>query len=48
MVLISVITPFWQLFVLFACCTGVGLALRFLLPKEFSLLNKVLFSSMGA
>src|ERR1700737_8776 len=45
--LISVITLFWQLFVLFACCSGVGLALRFFLPKEFSLLNKVLFSLMG-
>jgi hypothetical protein len=47
LVLISVITLFWQLFVLFACCSGVGLVLRFLLPKEFSLLNKVLFSFMG-
>jgi hypothetical protein len=47
LVLISVITLFWQLFVLFACCSGVGLALRFLLPKEFSLLNKILFSLMG-
>src|ERR1700730_10739621 len=45
--LISVITLFWQLFVLFACCSGVGLALRFFLPKELSLLNKVLFSLMG-
>ena len=47
MVLLSIITLFWQLLVLFACCSGVGLALRFLLPTEFSLLNKVLFSSMG-
>ena len=47
LVLFSIITLFWQLFVLFACCSGVGLALRFLLPKEFSLLNKVLFSLMG-
>jgi hypothetical protein len=46
-VLISVFILFWQLFVLFACCSGVGLALRFLLPEEFSLLNKVLFSLMG-
>jgi hypothetical protein len=38
---------FWQLFVLFACCAGVGLVLRFLLPKELSLLNKALFSLMG-
>ena len=43
----SISTLFWQLFVLFACCSGVGLALRFLLPKEFSLLNKLLFSLMG-
>src|SRR6202045_1670890 len=47
LVIISVITLFWQLFIFFACCLGVGLALRFLLPKEFSLLNKVLFSLMG-
>ena len=47
MVLFSIFTLFWQLFVLFACCSGVGLFLRFLLPKEFSLLNKVLFSLMG-
>jgi hypothetical protein len=46
-VLVSVLTLFWQLFVLFICCLGVGLFLRFLLPKEFSLLNKVLFSLMG-
>src|ERR1700730_5553074 len=45
--LISVITLFWQLFVLFACCSGVGLALRFFLPKELSFLNKVLFSLVG-
>jgi hypothetical protein len=38
---------FWQLFVLFACCAGVGRALRFFISKEFSLLNKVLFSLMG-
>src|ERR1700720_4180945 len=47
MVLFSVITLFLQLFVLFACCSGVGLSLRFLFPKEFSLLNKVLFSLLG-
>src|ERR1700726_497090 len=47
MVLFSVITLFLQLFVLFACCSGVGLSLRFLFPKEFSFLNKVLFSLMG-
>ena len=45
--LFSIITLFWQLFVLFACCSGVGLSLRFLFPKEFSPLNKVLFSLMG-
>ena len=45
--LFSVFTLLWQLFVLFACCSGVGLALRFLIPKEFSLLNKVLFSLIG-
>jgi hypothetical protein len=46
-VLLSVITLFLQLFVLFACCLGVGAALRFLIPNEFSLLNKALFSLMG-
>ena len=45
--LLSVITLFLQLFVLFACCLGVGVALRFLFPKEFSLLSKVLFSLLG-
>jgi hypothetical protein len=43
----SIITLFLQLFVLFACCSGLGLSFRFLLPKEFSLLNKVLFSLLG-
>jgi hypothetical protein len=46
-VLFSIITLFWQFFVLFACCAGVGLSLRFLFPKQFSLLNKVLFSLLG-
>jgi hypothetical protein len=46
-VIFSILTLFWQIFVLFACCSGLGLAFRFLLPKEFSLLNKVLFSLMG-
>jgi hypothetical protein len=46
-VLFSAVLLFWQLFVLFACCSGFGLALRFLLPKEFSLLNKVFFSLIG-
>ena len=45
--LFSIFTLFLQLFVLFACCAGVGLFLRFFIPKEFSLLNKVLFSSIG-
>jgi hypothetical protein len=47
LVFFSIFTLFLQLFVLFACCAGVGLFLRFLIPKEFSLLNKVLFSLMG-
>jgi hypothetical protein len=46
-VLFSIFTLLWQLLVLFACCSGIGLAFRFLLPKEFSLLNKVLFLVMG-
>ena len=41
---ISISTLFWQLFVLGFCCSGVGLVLRVLLPNEFSLLHKVLFS----
>ena len=45
--LLSIFTLLWQLFALLICCSGVGLALRFLLPKEFSLLNKVLFSLIG-
>ena len=45
--LFATFTLLWQLFVLSFCCSGVGLALRFLLPKEFSLLNKVLFSFLG-
>jgi hypothetical protein len=46
-VLLSIFTLFWQLLVLFACCLGVGLYLRFLIPKRFSPLNKVLFSLTG-
>jgi len=46
-VLLSILTLLWQLFVLFPCCSGVGLALRFFIPKEFSLLNRVLFALMG-
>jgi hypothetical protein len=46
-VLFFIFQIFWQLFVLFACCSGVGLAFRFLLPKEFSVLNKVLFCLLG-
>jgi hypothetical protein len=43
-VLISTFTLVWQLFVLFACCLGVGLPILFFLPKDLSLLQKVLFS----
>jgi hypothetical protein len=46
-VFFSSITLIWQLLVLFACCSALGLSLRFLLPREFSLLNKVLFSLLG-
>jgi hypothetical protein len=46
-VLLSAFTLFWQLLVLFACCSGLGLALRFFIPKDFSLLNRVLFSLTG-
>ena len=45
--LFSAVRLFWQIFVLFACCTGLGLSLRSLIPKEFSRLNKVFFSMMG-
>jgi hypothetical protein len=46
-VISSVFTLFWQLFVLFACCSGIGLVFRFVLPKDFSPLNKVIFSATG-
>jgi hypothetical protein len=46
-VLLSVSRLFWQLFVLFACCSGVGLVIRLLISKGFSLLNKFLFSLMS-
>jgi hypothetical protein len=46
-VFLSLFTLILQIFVLFACCSGIGLVFRFLIPKEFSHLNKVLFSSMG-
>jgi hypothetical protein len=46
-VIFSILILLWQLFALFACCLGVGLFLRFLFPKEFSVLNKVLFSLLG-
>jgi hypothetical protein len=46
-VLLSTFRLFWQLFVLFACCSGLGFVFRSLFPKGFSLLNKVLFSVMG-
>ena len=45
--LYSISTLLLQLFVLGFCCSGVGLTLRFLLPNEFSLLHKVLFSFLG-
>ncbi len=45
--LFSAARLFWQLFVLFACCTGLGLSFRSLIPEDFSLLNKVFFSVMG-
>jgi hypothetical protein len=47
MMISSLFTLFWQLFVLWACCFGLGLTWRSLLPKEFSPLNKVLFSLLG-
>jgi hypothetical protein len=47
MVLPSAFTLIWQLFVLFACCSGVGLALRLFIPREFSPLNQLLFSLLG-
>jgi hypothetical protein len=46
-VFLAIITLLWQLFVLFACSLGVGLSLRFLLPNDFPLLHKVLFSLTG-
>jgi hypothetical protein len=46
-VLLSILTLLWQLFVLFGCCFGVGLPFRFLIPKEFSPLQRVLFSLLG-
>jgi hypothetical protein len=33
--------------VLFTCCLGLGLALRFLIPKKFPLLSKGLFALLG-
>ena len=41
------LTLFWQLLVPFACSCGIGLYFRFLLPNEFSPLQKVLFSLLG-
>jgi hypothetical protein len=46
-VLLQVFILFWQLSLLFACCSGVGLALRPLLPKQVSFLHKALFCLMG-
>jgi hypothetical protein len=45
--LLSTFLLLWQLLVIFTCCFSVGRTLQFLLPKEFSLLNKVLFSLIG-
>jgi hypothetical protein len=47
LVFFSEITLIWQLFVLFACSSGLGLAFRSLLPKNSSLLCKLLFTVMG-
>ena len=41
--ILSIFTLFLQLFVPFACCSGIGLALRFFIPDQLSLLHKVLF-----
>jgi hypothetical protein len=46
-VLFSIFTLLLQLLVLFACCSGVGLTLRFFIPKEFPVLQKAFFSLMG-
>jgi hypothetical protein len=46
-VIFSLLTLFWQLVILSVCCSGLGLALRSLLPPDFSPLNKVLFSFIG-
>jgi hypothetical protein len=46
-VLLSASMLFWQLFVLFVCCLGVGRSLRFLFPKEFAPLPKFLFSLLA-
>ncbi len=47
MMIFSILTLLWQLFVLSACCLGSGLYLRFLVPKEFSFLNQLLFFLVG-
>jgi hypothetical protein len=46
-VFLSVLTLFWQLLILFACCLCAGLALRFLIPKDSAPLQKALFSLVG-
>jgi hypothetical protein len=46
-VFLSTLTLLWQLFILFTCSLGLGLALRFLIPTGLSLLSKVLFSLIG-
>jgi hypothetical protein len=43
----SILTLVWQLFVLSACCLGLGLYLRFLLPKGLSFLHSLLFLLIG-
>jgi hypothetical protein len=46
-VFLSTIQLLWQLLLLFACCSGLGLFWRFLIPKQFSVFHKVLFSCLG-
>jgi hypothetical protein len=36
----SIATLLWQLFVLFVCCSGIGLIFLTLLPEQFSPLSK--------
>jgi hypothetical protein len=46
-VIFSIFTLCWQIFTLFLCCSGLGLAFRFLLPKELSLSHKAFLSVVG-